>query len=186
MTQLAQRLTQRGGRRCTGWSKETRKSEAGDAVLGGVRRRGENIIILTRLDQVKPRRRRQLQRRHVEAASQPEGREGLFGWKILREVPEAASRVLAEAVHGVEQPLEEAAAVKTMKSSGVKKRRKSNSSAPGARNGEFQLERPGGGIVLHPLASNKEKRVSLAKAACSKRSPIVHKLIVLHAVLAGK
>ena len=64
--------------------------------------------LLTRLDQVQPRRRRPLQRRHVEAAGQPEGREGLFGRQVLRKVPEAASRVAPEAVHGVEQPLEEA------------------------------------------------------------------------------
>ena len=66
------------------------------------------MIIRTRLDQVKPRRRRPLQRRHVEAPGQPEGSEGLFSRKILCEIPEAASRVAAEAVHGVEQPLEEA------------------------------------------------------------------------------
>ena len=70
----------------------------------------------------KPRRRRLLQRRHLQAAGQPERAEGLVGLQVAREGLEAARGSAAEAVHGAQEPLEDPAnRMKQGRSNGTKK-----------------------------------------------------------------
>ncbi len=60
---------------------------------------------------MQPLRQGLLQQRHLQAAGQPERPEGLVGRQAPREVLDAGG-LAAEAVHGVEQPLEDPAAAR--------------------------------------------------------------------------